>query len=189
MPASEAPSAMADDLAKRARGSPTRITPVQPSKRSYMLEDSPVMTPGEAGPSSPFTLSLAITPDRPQNTPAPPSVQPPSGARPWRKPLREQVSSRRQLSYLERTLPKREVVVWSVEEQVSLVKFILLWGMEVKWPSSKDVQFWNAAANFIQLNCGTKRTGTLRLLVFHKLATLIGIHTCRWYSSELVALM
>ena len=46
---------------------------------------------------------------------------------------------------------------WTIAEERALVQFVLLHGDGISWNSSKKVNYWESASEFLVNMCGTKR--------------------------------
>ena len=69
-------------------------------------------------------------------------------------------TSRQRLTYgdAEQSTSRYKVVdSWTVAEEGALVQFVLLHGDGISWNSSKKVNYWESASEFVFNVCGTKR--------------------------------
>lgn len=55
----------------------------------------------------------------------------------------------RRLSFAEEPLQKKQGV-WSENEVKALVEFVLLYSNTVVWPTHKELEFWESAAEFVK---------------------------------------
>ena len=117
---------------KRVRGTPTGITPSQPSKRRPR-------SLGQASSRRKLTYGAGNEVEGAQ-----PAVT-----------LRL-TSSKPKLK--KAVLIASSADGWSEAEEMALTEFLLLHGDGSRWMSTKQVQFWEGASKFMLQRCGSNRT-------------------------------
>lgn len=65
---------------------------------------------------------------------------------------------------LKDAMPKARVSGWTEKEESCLVQYICLFWSNAysnEWPTTKDMEFWNACAEAVNNACNSTRTGLL----------------------------